>query len=1290
MNTTVLTCPHGHRWPVPDTAREPGSTLLVCPVCGSAAELPEVISTGAAADGSPSGWPTLPGYEVMDELGQGGMGVVYRALDVKRQAEVALKTLPWVEPAALYQFKQEFRTLAGLAHPNLVTLYELVSDGRQWFFTMELIDGVDFLRHVRAGGTDPAGRLREALRQLAAGVHALHEAGKLHRDIKPGNVLVTRRGRVVLLDFGLAAELDRAGLHRDTAPRVMGTVFYMAPEQAAGQPLSRASDWYAVGALLYEAITGRVPFDGQPLEVLMRKQQVDPPPPRALAPGVPKDLDTLAVELLRRDPQARPSGPEVLRRLGGPAAAPPTSPPAAALVGRRRELDALADAFGASRQGRSVVVRVHGRSGVGKSALVQSFLEDLSGRDQAVTLSGRCYEQEAVPYKALDSLVDALSRYLVRLREAEAAAVLPRDVAVLTRVFPVLRRVEAVARAPHRPVDLSDPREVRRRAVAALRELLARLGDRRPVVLFIDDLQWGDVDSAALLADLLQPPDPPALLLLVAYRSEDAGAPCLSALWHALGDDGAGLDRRELAVEPLTFEEGRDLVRTLLDPTRPGAEGDAEAIARESGGNPFFLHELVQHVRQGGPGGAGTADAAPAHHLTLHEVLWNRIVRLPDAARRLLEVVAVAGQPLPQDQACQAAGLDGDDLAALPVLRAGRFVRGTGATEPQAIEAYHDRIRETVVAHLAAPELREYHCALARVLETSGEADPELLANHLQGAGESARAAASYEQAAARASDALAFDRAARLYRLALDLKGADGPDERGLRTHLADALANAGRGAESAREYLAAAAGAAPAEALELRRRAALQLLASGHVADGLAALRAVLGAVGMAMPPTPRRAFWALVWRRLQLRLRGLRFRQRPAARVAPEALSRINICWSASAGLSMVDTVQGAYFQTRGLLLALAAGEPYALARALALEAAHTSIGGSRSRARTTRLLEAADELTRQVDHPYPRGMVAMARGIAAAFEGRWRPALALADEAEATFRGSCTGVMWELDTAQRFALWALMYQGEIAELSRRLPVLWKEAEDRDDLYAVTNLALIVGTFARLAADDPDGARREIAHVMTRWSREGFDVQHLEQLHDEAGIALYRGDGGAAWERLQGGWGALEASHFFRVQQVRIFMRHARARAALAAAPGATDRTAMLRTAEADARRIRGEAVPWGEALARLLFAGVAIARGAGDGARLLRDAAAALDAVDMALHAASARRLLGLVVGGDDGRALVAAADGWMRGQGIKNPARLAAMLVPGLTGAISTTDNTDQKHLPHPRGPASAG
>ncbi len=185
------------------------------------------------SDSAPLGARRLGDYHLLRELGRGGMGVVYEAVHVHRGDRVALKMLPQVEGAQLYRFKREFRSAADISHPNLIGLHSLESDGAQWFFTMDLIEGVDFLDYVRPAGQLDLARLRSALAQLAMGAMALHGHHIIHRDLKPSNVMVTGDGHVILLDFGLVVELDQPGLSQST-DKIAGTPAYMAPEQAAG------------------------------------------------------------------------------------------------------------------------------------------------------------------------------------------------------------------------------------------------------------------------------------------------------------------------------------------------------------------------------------------------------------------------------------------------------------------------------------------------------------------------------------------------------------------------------------------------------------------------------------------------------------------------------------------------------------------------------------------------------------------------------------------------------------------------------------------------------------------------------------------------------------------------------------------------------------------------------------------------------------------------------------------------------------------------------------------------
>src|SRR5262249_4839164 len=252
---------------------------------------------------------------------------------------------------------------------------------------------------------------------------------------------------------------------------------------AAASPLNASSDWYAVGVILFQVLTGRLPFEGTLAEVLARKQQVDGPSPSEIVSGIPSDLDHLVAALTRRDPIRRPGVDEILATLGNGETAAGGSPMLDLFVGRTTHLGELKAAFDASRSGRTVVCHVSGRSGAGKSTLVSRFLEGVAGSDGAIVLRGRCYEQESVPYKALDDLVDALAHHLLRLPPPEIERVVPPHMAALARVFPVLERVQTLADRGLREARSDDLRDVRRHAFAALRSLLAELARQRPVVL---------------------------------------------------------------------------------------------------------------------------------------------------------------------------------------------------------------------------------------------------------------------------------------------------------------------------------------------------------------------------------------------------------------------------------------------------------------------------------------------------------------------------------------------------------------------------------------------------------------------------------------------------------------------------------------------------------------------------------------------------------------------------------------------------------------------------------------
>jgi serine/threonine protein kinase/tetratricopeptide (TPR) repeat protein len=1247
-------------------------------------------------------------FEVRRCLGSGSFGVVYEAYDRTTRTRVALKLPHAASAQGLYLFKQEFRSLADVTHENLATLYELHTEGDCWFFTMELVDGVHLLDHLRnpsgEGGRDSASnhptgpqpgrgerwvmpdldrtggsprdwatittpmeaavlpspppdyqRVRSVIWQLAEGLMALHGAGMLHRDLKPSNVLVTSGGRVVILDFGLVTDLESSELG-DPLERLAGTPAYMAPEQAAGQPVTSASDWYSVGVLLYQALTGRLPFVGSSRVVLSQKLQHDPLEPYRVVPSTPPDLGELCMGLLRRDPKSRLGGLDILERFEVPTGTRRNHEldvrnRGLSLVGRDSELDILLEGFRLSRGGRTVASLLHGESGTGKSYLARGFLREVAKLDdRAVVLQGRCYEQESVPFKALDSLVDALSQHLKRVSAKEVETVLPRHTRALARLFPVLNQVPSIAEALSE-ADVPDAQELRRRGFGALRELLRRMALRSPLVLLIDDIHWGDLDSVALLADLLHPPDPPQVMLVLCYRSEEEGpSQVLKELLPRLVESVTIL--QDVILHPLPAPEARNMARSLLGVMTPEVQELADWIAAESGGSPFFIQELAQHIRHARP------EFPSGESQRLETYIQLRVEALPEDARILLRTLAVAGYPLEWEVLHRAAKVDPESIAALTSLRSGRLIRARGGFREKMMETYHDRIRIAVVKGLESLELRDIHRSLAEVLEAGPTPDSQALARHYEEAGDPQKASQHATLAAGQAEAALAFDQAAALYRKALALRSSTDPKAPELWKQLGDALANAGRSGEAAEAYLRATEDVPAEEKNRLQRRAAEEYLRSGQIDIGIRILEEVLATVGAKLPSSRTRTLTSLLWNRLKLRFRGLRFQERASADIPRGVLERVDIHWAVVMGLGPVDALRSADFLTRQLLLALDAGEPFRMVRAFANEVIFQASSGNRSLERTRQVQVRTMELAQRIGHPNPLSRATIASGFAAAMQGQWRKSAELLDRAEATLKQHCTGMDYELHIAQHQSLLNHFVMGHLALLRERLPVVLQEAREKGDRMATTNLRSSLSYILALAQDDPGKALRDLQGALELWTTEGFQIQHYHHLVSALNTEIYDGRFQEAHARLSEAMGPLRRSLLLNVQLMRVTILELKARVALALVPGVgpAARLRLIRGAKADIHSLRAERTPYGIALALKLEAMLSVLQGRKqESLDRLRKAELAFDACDMTLHT--------MVLRFHRNGGTQKTAEAWMRAQGIHNPVRFAAMHVP---------------------------
>jgi tRNA A-37 threonylcarbamoyl transferase component Bud32/tetratricopeptide (TPR) repeat protein len=1180
-------------------------------------------------------------FEVRGTLGTGGAGTVYRAFDRQLQREVALKLLRHAHGRDLYRFKREFRSLADIVHPNLVTLHELHAAEDDWYFTMELVEGVSFIDWVRpsqASGPTRSRqdiiaspvheqRLRGALVQLVDALLALHKAGTLHRDLKPSNVLVTALGRLALLDFGLVSQVAESNPER----LAVGTPVYMSPEQASDQTLGEASDWYSVGCMLYEALLGRRPFEGESEQVMTRKQTELPASPSSIVAGVPADLSRLAMMLLQPTASARPTGVAILDQLGATPSprtrdmARTTMP--VALVGRRHELDELRRALADSRR-RSVAVMIKGKSGMGKTALVRTFVRSLG--DSACVLEGRCFEREQVPFKMLDGVVDVLTGVILTLSPADVETIAPRDLSALVRLFPVMKRVKRFAEAPT-PVDDTDRGELRRRGFQALRALLGKLARLRALVIFVDDAHWGDADSAAFFADLIHHSEAQALVIL-AHRPEDYLG-VVAKLKHAPGGLRRG-DIRELELGGLGDREATALVSQLASDTRR-----IEAAVRVAAGNPLLLTEMAR---------ARQLDDATS----VEDLVAARAGRLSPEAQAMLAVSAIAARPIPIEIAARAAGVVGghDEAQQLSAERLAMIRRVDGR---MILSPAHDHVRQAVLASLDIEARAGWHEALARAFEDGeGELDPQAVVEHWLAAGHPANAAHHAVAAGERAEDALAFRRAAELYAIALTYGPWDAAGQRELLRRQASALACAGQLDEAASVY-GHAASLLPNddEGIECERLRVEALLRRGRLDEAVPAADKLLGLIGVRSALGASRTRLAQ-W--MQQKLRGLDYVERDATECKPADLRKIDVLYSIVSGLAFADPALGRVLQSELMRAAFDCGEPVRVCLALAQEVCYAAGAGSRNASAVIALGNRLAALADRIGDPQVIGLAQTAIGIAAYMNGDWRNARRILDEGLATLRDHGAASRWQIDIGESYWLASLYYLGEWRDLVRHGQLLLRDALERNDVVAQLGIRTGRCNLAWLIAGRPDEARLQLDGAEKSLAP-GFHLPHVLALQAACNIEMYRGETAAAARRLDQAWPQIERIGVMRMQQLRVELQYMRARTLVAD-------TRNERQLRAIAEELVKEGAAWAVALGHITRAMVN---------RFDRETA-----IDQLLHAEEhltaagmtgwvhiARMRRAALEGGPGGAARALAARDFLKDLGAADPDRLADLLVP---------------------------
>jgi hypothetical protein len=560
---------------------------------------------------------------------------------------------------------------------------------------------------------------------------------------------------------------------------------------------------------------------------------------------------------------------------------------------------------------------------------------------------------------------------------------------------------------------------------------------------------------------------------------------------------------------------------------------------------------------------------------------------------------------------------------------------------------------------------RAHHERLAAALVAREErVEPELLLHHLEHAGQPTRAATYADQAALRAADAFAFMRAAELWRIAIRLGTYDDAELRRLHRRLADALMHAGHGAVAAEQYLLAAQGADPTLNLECRAFAARAFVSTGHLGRGVATMEAVLDDLGIELPRSPYMAAASILWQGAKLALRGRGWQVRREHEIPKHDLVIADAMRAVSEGLGPIDPVRANVLHKRHLLMALRLGEPKRVTRALGKDASYMASQGLRQLARARRLVEDTKRYAATLGTEDDYSLGGNMEGVLSFFAGELEGAARHFEAADERWREAEVYDPAEVNTIRLFWIGTLRDLGAFARWRQLLPVFLRESEQRGNLLAMTSITR-VSVLVRLSDDDPDRAHADLASTSWPTPPGQFHMQDWYELQARLEIALYERTVVDISEWAQKQLERLRKSLLYYARPLRYVVNGLWARMYLALAADRRKREHALRQASRLANKMRKDRAPHVDVWALLIDAAVAARRGDEENAvRLLEQAEADGDKLDLGLCTAGARWRRAALIGGDRGEELRAQAVAWQQREGVVDLQRLVEVMVPG--------------------------
>ncbi|MHB1296634.1 MAG: protein kinase domain-containing protein [Anaerolineae bacterium] len=740
--------------------------------------------------------PAIPNLEIQELIGLGGSAEVYRAMDSVRGCEVAVKVLSErAEPAMVMRFLREVQTMARLNHPNIVEVFSAGESAGRRYLVMELMRGQSLKERLQQGKLLWREATQVALHVAKALEHA-HANQIVHRDVKPGNVMFGEHD-VKLADFGLA-HLDDASAMTRTGT-VMGTVFYLSPEQAVGRHVDGRSDLYALGAVLFEMVIGQPPFPGTTaVSIIYKHLNEQPPRLRQVDPTLPATLESIVDRCLQKDPARRyATATELVEALDtllqqGDAASACLSDDGTGayledigaeaslpLVGREAEMALLEEALdlGVSGSGRTIMVA--GEAGIGKTRLARE-VQRLARSKNILPLAGDClYGDAPNPYAPFVEVLEAYEEQFGSAATAEPDELDARIAAAAASARAVLGLSAGEGAAPGWQPQGSQ-QEGQLHAFERLCEFLQLASRQRPLLLILDNLQWASPTTLQLLHYLARGLRGTRVLIVGLYRPEDV-LPGEAGV-HPLRDTLRRMSREHLYEEIALVALKQEDIGRLASGVLRVVDLESEFVgllSRECEGNPLYLLETLHLLQEQGVleqvGDHWELAAALAEldiPASVVDLLMRRVERISRDDRELLEWAAVIGQRV--DVPLVATLLGENRLAIMRRLYALEQQSALLVSDDAGFLFTHEKVREVLYEQIPPSLRREYHRMVGESLEALITGDPGAvvydLARHFGQSGEPARGYRYSVLAADRAEGAFAPAEAVAFLEQALQL----------------------------------------------------------------------------------------------------------------------------------------------------------------------------------------------------------------------------------------------------------------------------------------------------------------------------------------------------------------------------------------------------------------------------------------------------------------------------------------------------------------------------------------